>query len=524
MANQYVVANRDQLFLLPPAMRDWLPESHLVWFVLDVVSAIDRAAFHARRVRSGPGRPAYHPDQMLALLIYAYANGVRSSRQIQRLCSSDVAYRVISTDRIPDHATIARFRADHQEAFKQVFVDVLRLCAAAGLASLGTVAIDGTKIEANAALSANRQAEAIRTEVERILKEAEEADAKEQARFGSGTGRELPAHLARRSSRLGHLRAAQAELEAQQTAAEARAVEATVAAREAADEGRMLSGRRPSEDPYADRERARIEVEVAGQRAAKPTKAEANGRRPPGPKPRPDAPESRHRRRRRLLSDAEARLQAAEAAVADAASKAKVNVTDPQSRIMSTSSGFMQGYNAQGAVNQRQIVLANALTQQANDFLQFIPMVNAAKHNAQLVGIQEQFGTGLADAGYWSEANAIAPGPDRLIATTKDHKQRQAARQMAVCVGPPPADASPLESMEHRLRTEEGAAAYALRSQTVEPVFGIIKATLGFRRFSRRGLAACQSEWNLVCSVHNLLKLFRHPSRPRLPALVSVTV
>ena len=181
-------------------MRDWLPESHLVWFVLDVVNAIDRAAFHARHVRSGPGRPAYHPDQMLGLLIYAYANGVRSSRQIQRLCSSDVAYRVICADRRPDHATIARFRADHQEAFKEVFVDVLRLCARAGLASLGTVAIDGTKIEANAAMSANRQAETIRAEVERILKEAEATDAKEQALFGSGSGRDLPAHLASRSS------------------------------------------------------------------------------------------------------------------------------------------------------------------------------------------------------------------------------------------------------------------------------------------------------------------------------------
>jgi transposase len=520
VANQYLVADRDQLFLLPPAMRDWLPETHLVWFVLDVVSAIDRAGFHARRVRSGPGRPAYHPDQMLALLIYAYANGMRSSRQIQRLCSSDVAYRVVCADRIPDHATIARFRADHQEAFTQVFVDVLRLCAEAGLASLGTVAIDGTKIEANAAMSANRQAEAIRAEVERILREAEMTDARERTLFGSGTGRELPAHLARRSSRLSHLRAAQAELEAQRSAAEARAVEATSAAREAADKGCMLRGRRPSEDPYVDRERARIEIGVARQRAAQPTKAEAMGRRTPGPKPRPDAAQSRHR----VLSDAEARLRAAEAAVAEAARTAKVNVTDPQSRIMSTRSGFIQGYNAQGTVNQHQIVLANALTQQTNDFLQFVPMVNATRHNAHLVGIPGRIGIGLADAGYWSEANATAPGPDRLIATTKDHKQRRAARQMAVCVGPPPVDASPLEAMEHRLRTEEGARAYALRSQTVEPVFGIIKASLGFRRFSRRGLAACQSEWNLVCAVHNLLKMFRHPSQPRLPALVSVTV
>jgi transposase len=511
------VADRDQLFLLPPAMADWLPEDHLVWFVLDVVNAIDRGPIHARRVRSGPGRPAYHPDQMLALLIYAYANGVRSSRQIQRLCSSDVAYRVVCADRVPDHATIARFRADHQEAFQQVFVDILRLCAAAGLASLGTVAIDGTKIEANAAMSANRQAEAIHAEVERILKEAEQIDAKEQTLFGAGTGRELPTHLARRSSRLAHLQAAQAELEDQQTRAEAGAVEATGAAREAAEKGRRLPGRRPSQDPYVERARAQVEVEVARQRA-KPSKAEAKGQRRPGPKPRPDAPLSRYRE----LPDAEARLEAAEANVAEAVRTNKVNVTDPQSRIMSTPSGFIQGYNAQGAVNRHQIVLANAVTQEANDFQQFVPMMSATRCNAHLVGIQGRIGLGLADAGYWSEANAIAPGPDRLIATTKDYKQRQAARRMGLCVGPPPPDASPLDAMEHRLRTEEGAAAYALRSQTVEPVFGIIKATLGFRRFSRRGLAASQSEWNLVCAVHNLLKLFRQPGRPS--ALASVTI
>ena len=520
MANQYVVADRDQLYLLPPAMRDWLPESHLVWFVLDVVNAIDRAAFHARHVRSGPGRPAYHPDQMLGLLIYAYANGVRSSRQIQRLCSSDVAYRVICADRRPDHATIARFRADHQEAFKEVFVDVLRLCARAGLASLGTVAIDGTKIEANAAMSANRQAETIRAEVERILKEAEATDAKEQALFGSGSGRDLPAHLASRSSRLSHLQAAQAELKIQCVQAEARAVEETAAARAAAEQGRRLRGSRPTHDPYVERARAQIDVEVARQRAAKPTKAEAQGRRTPGPKPRPDAPQSRHRE----LPDAEARLQAAEAAVVEAERTAKVNVTDPQSRIMKTRTGFAQAYNAQGVVNEHQIVLANALTQEANDFRQFVPMMNAAQRNAHLADIQGGIDLGLADAGYWSEANATAPGPDRLIATTKDYKQRLAAREMGVCVGAPPTDASPLEAMEHRLRTQEGAAAYALRSQTVEPVFGIIKATLGFRRFSRRGLAAGQSEWNLVCAVHNMLKLFRHPDQLRPVALVSVTV
>lgn len=515
MANQYVVADRDQLYLLPPVMRDWLPENHLAWFVLDVLDAIDTDRFHGRYVHAGPGRPAYHPDQMLALLIYAYTNGVRSSRQIQRLCLSDVAYRVICAGKIPDHATIARFRAEHQEAFKEVFVEVLRLCAAAGLASLGTVAIDGTKIAGNAALSANREAEWVRAEVERILREAEKTDTSERTLFGRRAGNELPPELARRSSRLTHLRAAQAELEARQARVEAEVAERTAADRAAAEEGLLRRGKKPK-DPHTELARAQIDVKVFRQRAAE--RAARRARNPHGREPKPG-----NQREQRLLK-AEARLLAAEAAVAEADKAAKVNVTDPQSRIMHNQAGYLQGYNAQAAVNQHQIVLANAVTQECNDYHQFHPMLGAVQRHARQVGIGDPIGWVLADAGYWSEDNATALGPDRLIATTRDRKQRLAARELGVAVGPPPADASPLEAMEHQLRTAEGAAAYAMRSQTVEPAFGIIKEALGFRRFARRGLAAAQSEWNLVCAVHNLLKLARHLSPLRPAALVSVTV
>lgn len=509
MANQYDDADRDQLYLLPPSMRDWLPDDHLVWLVLDLVRTIDLSAFHARYVHSGPGRPAYHPGMMLALLIYAYANGVRSSRQIERLCSTDIAYRVICAGHKPDHDTIANFRAVHEEALDQVFVAGLRLCDAAGLASLGTVAIDGTKIAANAAMSANREAETIRAEAERILSEAKTADANQQDLFGAGTGSQMPSRLAWRSSRLAHLRAAQAELEVQQARAKAAAAKATEAARKAAEKGRMLPGPRPTEDPHEQLARAQIEVEVARQRAAQPSKSEAMGRRRPGRRPQPDAPWSRHR----ALPEAEARLKAAEADVAEAAKAAKVNVTDPQSRVMKTLDSFIQGYNAQGSVNQHQIILANDVTQDCNDYFQFVPMVSATGRNAKLAGIDPRIGLVLVDNGYCSEENATAPGPDRLISTRKEYKQRLATAQTGVCVGPPPADAGALEAMEYRLRTAEGAAAYALRSQTVEPVFGILKQTLGFRRFSRRGLPAVQSEWSLVCAVHNLLKVFRHRSR-----------
>ena len=172
MAFRYMSADRDQLFLLPPSMLDWLAEGHLAWFVLDVVALVDTTGFHARHANDGAGRPAWDPDVMLALLLYAYSCGLRSSRRIESACRSDVAFRVICANRVPDHVSIARFRADHEAAIEAVFVDVLRLCARAGLANLGLIAIDGTKIGSDAALDANRSASQVRSEVARILAEA----------------------------------------------------------------------------------------------------------------------------------------------------------------------------------------------------------------------------------------------------------------------------------------------------------------------------------------------------------------
>jgi hypothetical protein len=268
-----------------------------------------------------------------------------------------------------------------------------------------------------------------------------------------------------------------------------------------------------------DLARAQIDVEVVRQRAAKRLAAEAEGRQLPGRRPKPDSSRSCVRE----LPDAEARLQAAKIAVAKATRTAKVNVSDPQSRVMKGPTRFLQGYNAQGAVNQHQIVLASQVTQEGNDLRQFLPMVAATRRSARAAGINDPIGQALADSGYWSEANIRAPGPDRLIAP-KDHYKELAAREKGICVAPPVPDASLVEAMEHRLRTAEGAAVYAIRSQTVEPAFGTIKGALGFRRFSCRGLAAADSEWSLVCAVHNLLKVFRHRRRADLARLVSVTV
>lgn len=487
------------MFLLPPSITDWLPETHLVWFVLDVVSMVDTKELHARHPNDGVGRPAYDPEMMLALLVYAYCSGIRSSRRIEAACRTDLAFRAICVQLVPSHITIARFRADHEAAIKGVFFDVLSLCARAGLASLGTVAIDGTKIGSDAALDANRSASAIRAEVERVMAEARTADDDEEVLQATLAG-ELPDDLARPGTRRARLEAALAEIETQRAEAERSPAKAEAEA----SRGRKLRGRKPC-DPHAAARRAETDVLASRAKVASATGAKA---------------------KQRAEEEVAAAERAAEATrrAADAApppAEAKANTTDPQSRIMKTASGWVQGYNAQAAVNEGQVVLAAEVTQDHNDTNQLVAMMEGVTSSATAAGIDEAVGTFLADAGYWSEANATAEGPERLIATTKDWKQRKAARDLGTTEGAPPQGASPLDAMEHRLRTPEGAAAYALRSCTVEPVFGQAKENRGIRRFMRRGLTAAQSEWSLVCATGNILKLFTHAQGRTLSAVVT---
>ena len=528
MAFHYAGASRDQLFLLPVSMRDWLDEGHLAWFVIEVVARIDTSAFHARHPNDGPGRPAYNPDVMLALLFYAYGMGERSSRRIEALCHTDAAFRVIAAGATPDHATIARFVVDHERAIEDAFVEVLRLCAAAGLVSVGTIAIDGTKMGADAALDANRGRAAIAAEVESlrakagaVLAEARSTDAAEQGQEALFGLDRLPAELATRAGRLARLEAALAVIEAEEAADAAATAERAAKARQAAAEGRKLAGRKPK-DPHASLARAEIEFEAvqtrvgaaqqarAAERAAKEAEAAAEGREPKRRPPTgPRAPE------RRDLEQAERHLAQARQAAAEAvAQERKANTTDPDSRIMKTASGWVQGYNAQAAVNEHQVVVACGVTQDANDVDQYVPMVAAAQAALAAAGVGEPVGTVLADAGYWSEHNATAEGPPRLIATLKDWKQRRAARDMGTTSGPPPEGASVMEAMEHRLRTTEGAVAYAQRSHLVEPVFGDAKENRGWRNFRRRGLGAVRSEWALMSMSHNIAKLFDHAAAP----------
>lgn len=509
----YVCAQRDQLFLMPVSMRDWLDEGHLAWFVIDVVSELDTSALH-RRPGGAPGRPPYDPQMMCALLLYAYCCSMRSSRRIEAACLTDAAFRVICGGLVPDHATIARFVVDQQQALEGLFVSGLRLCAAAGLCDLSVVALDGTKMAADAALDRNRDGAWVRREVACLLAATAAGDHAQPAGQGALAGLAATAadELAGPRGRLERLKAALAVIEAEEAAYEAAAREKATAARDAARDGRKLTGRKPK-DPAAALARAQADHEAAltgadakqARRAAKEAAAQAAGRKLGGFAPGPD----------RALTRAQAALAVAEQAAKAAPSAAhRANVTDPDSRIMKTAQGWVQGYNAQAIANKHQIVLACNVSQDPGDVLLYEPMMTLLAGTLTAAGITATPALALADAGYWSHDNATTPGPDRLIATMKDHKQRRAARDLGQTTGPPPENATPADAMEHRLRTTEGAAAYAQRSHTIEPVFADRKHNRAMRSFRRRGLNTANSEWAFMHLAANMLKLRQHRAAP----------
>ena len=468
--------DRDQVFLLPPSLAEWLPEDHLAWFVLDVVAELDLSGFYGSLRPDGRGGASYDPQMMVGVLLYAYCVGERSSRRLERRLSEDVGFRVMAANQQPDHATLARFRRNHAEAIGELFGQVLGLCAAEGLIRSGVVAIDGTKIEANASAWSNRTRRQIADE---ILEEAEAVDAAEDEQFGERRGDELPEEWTDRGGRRVRLREALRQLDAEGAAD----WESYVAERQAreAELGRKLGGRKPKRGS-SDKGKTR-----------------------------------------------------------------QVNTTDPDSRMLRARNRFVQGYNAQAAVTEDHIVVAAEVCNAANDSTQFQAMVAASYRNLADVDA-EPVDAIVADAGYWNPDNVtleigadvlIAPMPatsgitdptDPRIAQRKGVVERldrgevsvfKAAKEMGVSETwarkllrdhrsgrPDPAQLR--NAMLERLATETGAAAYAKRKTTVEPVFGNLKANLRFRRFSRRGLDAATSEWRFICTAHNLLKIHRH--------------
>lgn len=351
MAQSFLSCDRDQDFLMPPSVREWLPAGHLAWYLLDVVEELDLAAFYGEYRRDGSGRPAHDPGMMVALLLYAYAVGERSSRQIERRCQEDVAFRVIAANRAPDHTTINRFRKRHASRLAGLFVQVLAMCAKAGMVRVGTVAVDGTKIAANAGLSANRTYEKIRQEVERILAEADEVDAAEDEQFGDARGDELPGELADPVTRRARLERAKREIEAEQ-AALAGEHEAMLARRV---EHRQRTGRNPRGRPPGD----------------------GPGAKPPG--------------------------------------NAKRNITDPDSGIMHARGALIQAFNAQALVGEGRLIIAADVTTSPNDSNQLTPMLTQARENLDQVGHQEKIKCLLADGGYWNHDDIATARKDTVV-------------------------------------------------------------------------------------------------------------
>jgi len=447
VAYNLIPCDREQQFLLPPSLEDWLPQGHLARFVIDVVAQLDLGAFYRRHRVDGWGRAAYDPKMMVALLVYAYCTGVRSSREIERRCREDIAFRFIAANRCPDHATVARFRSGNGEPLAGLFVQALRLCAEAGLVRVGMVALDGKRVKASASMSANKTRAGIEEEVKAMLAEASETDAREDAALADDRGDEVPPGLADPRSRLARLRQAKARLDEEEQA------------RQAAHQQRL---------------------------AERDAKERVTGRRLRGRAP----------------------------ALPERVKERQANVTDPDSRIMKTQHGFIQGYNGQAVVTQDQIVIAADLTADPTDVGLLHPMLDEAQENLRTVGVRRAIGVLVADAGYYSDENVnreTAAGPDLLIATAKGWRERKAA-QAHPPRGRIPESFTTRQRMQRKLTTVRGQRLYRKRSATVEPVFGQ-HATRGLERLHRRGLDPCRYEWIFENTVHNVLKLWRSGRR-----------
>jgi transposase len=447
-------------------LQDWLPEGHLARFVAEVVEALDLVAIYAKyEAGDGRGLAAYDPRMMVRVLTYGYCRGVASSRRMERATYEDVAFRYLAADQHPDHDMIAAFRQEQLAPLAQLFVQVLQLCQQlcqrAGLVKLGHVALDGTKIKANAskhkAMSYDRMEKAekkLAAEVQALLAEAARVDAEEDGKYGKGKrGDELPKELARRESRLEKIREAKAALEQE--------------AREAAE---------------------KKQAEVAAQLKEREKQERERGRKFGGPPP-----------------------QSPEAEEAKPEPRAQRNFTDPESRIMKdgATKEFVQAYNAQVAVDSHAQVIVAAVTQEANDKKQLVPMLQEVKVQ---MGIPPRQVT--ADNGYFTEPNVTDAQLREIDLFVAPDGQKHSQKPPAT-TGPPPSGASVAEQMRHKLRTAEGQAVYKLRKAVVEPVFGQIKEGRGFRRFLLRGLGKVQAEWQMICATHNLLKLFRSGWSPQ---------
>ncbi len=536
MAKGFRPVDRDQVFLLPPDMREWLPEGHLAWFVIDAVESLDLSRVAVRKTARGSlaGRAAYDPVMLVGLLVYGYAVGVRSSRRIERACSEDVAFRVICAQDVPDHATIARFRREYfadPAAMEALFGQVLVLAARAGLGRLGLIALDGTKIAASASKDANRSERRLRELAREVVAEAEAVDAAEDELYGDARGDELPAELAGPVRRKDRIRRALADLEAERRAAEAEGEQR--AGEYLGRQARGGGGRPPAQARLAAAQ-ARLERETARAQAAcddwqrrDAVARQAGGKGLPGTRPVPAGEHCRVRAALAALAAAQACAPGATPAPAQGkrAGPGPVrNITDPDSRLMPVrGGGFVQGYNAQAAHSGDGLCLATMVTTATTDYASFEPMIGKAQATSALLRAhargplhrrRARIGIALADAGYLSARNLSINGPDRLIATGKGRDLEKAARQ-----GPAasPGASGLIDAMAARLATPQGIAAYRRRGPLAEGPFGNTKHNRGFRRFSMRGLPRASGEWSFSATVANLILIHRTGWQPATP-------
>ena len=440
--------DRETRYLLPPSVDEWLPEKHLARFIVEVIDSFDLGRMSG--AYRGSGSASYHPRMLLGLLVYGYATGVFSSRKLERASYDSVAFRFVAANDHPDHDTIATFRRRFLKEIEPLFVEVLKLARAMGVLKMGTIALDGTKIHADAsrhsALShehASKIEAQLKAEVADLLARAEAAD-----KSDIPDGMSIPDELARREERLRKLAQAKATIEAR-----------------------------------AKERHAREKAEHEAKMAAREAMTAATGKKPPGKPPQPPTE--------------------------GPAPSDQVNLTDAESRIMpAAGGGFDQGYNAQAAVATGSLlVVATDVVQAANDKNQVKPMLSKMGALPEGLGKVE---TLLADTGYFSASNVEAcqkAGVEPIIAMGRQPHHPPLSERFAPAPERPK-DPTPVEKMAHRLKTPEGRALYALRKQTPEPVFGIIKSVLGFRQFSLRGLENVRGEWSLVTMAWNLKRMF----------------
>jgi transposase len=445
MMSKFLPIDRDSPYLFPPSVQEWLPENHLARYIANVVEGLDLSEL--ARAYAGCGSAAYHPANLMSVLIYGYATGVFSSRKLELATYDSVAFRYLACNRHPDHDTLATFRRRFGATFQAIFVQVLEIAQANQLSKFGTVSLDGTKIHANAsrhsALSyghAEKLETQLKQEVEELLALAEEAD---QSALPDGLS--VPDEIARRETQLTAIAEAKAKIEAR------------------------------AKERYA-REKAEFDAKMEKREATA-----ASGKKPRGKAPTPPSETPR--------------------------AEDQVNLTDDESRIMKTRQSFEQCYNAQAAVDtETMLVLAAEVSQAANDKQQVEPMLDKLQALPEGLNAPD---TLLADTGYYSEHNVKACLDAKitpLIATAREGHHPHWSERFEE-PDPLPEEASPVERMKHTLKTVKGKKTYALRKQTVEPVFGIIKSVMKFRQFMLRGLANVKNEWTLVCLAWNLKRL-----------------